>query len=168
MSPQAFSAGIALLEEIYPKSLSESASGVYNDVCGHLSDDVWIAAIKRVCSTSKFFPVPAEILTAASEVIASAHGVLPPDEAWRAVHGVARHWGQGMSVRDKFDSATWQALQAIGGISTVALAEDGAEIGRIERQFREAYRRLFDNMTGQLAGLPLPDADRLLSIGGRR
>src|SRR5688500_18812729 len=109
MTPQAFSAGIALLEEIYPKSLSEGASGVYNDICGHLRDEVWIAAIKRVCGTSKFFPVPAEILTAASEVVAGAHGVLPPDEAWRTVHGIARSWGQGMSVRDKFDSATWQA-----------------------------------------------------------
>lgn len=166
MSPEAFGAGITILEDIYPKSLTEAATGVYNDLCGHLTDQVWIAAIKRVCGTSRFFPVPAEILTAAQDVVAEAHGVLPPDAAWRAVHGVARSWGQGMSVRSRFDAATWQALQAIGGISVVAMAEDGAEIGRIERQFRDAYRREFERTTERLLEAPLPDADRLLAIGG--
>jgi len=168
MSPEAFGAGITILEDIYPKSLSEAAASVYNDVCGHLSDDVWIVAIKRVCGRNTFFPVPAEILAAASDVTAEAHGVLTPDTAWRGVHAVARHWGQGMSVRDRFDNATWQALQAIGGISTVALAEGGHDISRVERQFRDAYRREFERATDQLLASPLPDANRLLAIGGSR
>ena len=169
MSPQAFTAGITILEDIYPKSLSEAASSIYAEVCGHLSDDVWLEAVRRVCGRNRFFPVPAEILAAAQEVAARAHGVQSPDEAWESVLGVAKSWGEGKSIRALLEPSVFDAVQAIGGIRDVAVADDGYELHQIRSQFVTTYTRGFDRITDVAVTLPLETAaDRPMLANGRR
>lgn len=160
MTPGAFQSGMALLHEVFPrKELSEAAGGMYLSVCRDLSDEVWYAAITRVVGTSKFFPVPAELLTAANEIASQAHGVAMPETAWEHVHSVARSWGEGALVKHRFDDLTWQALQAIGGIRSVAIAEDGYEIGQKRKEFIAAYDRRRALTVENIRALRLPNAD---------
>lgn len=170
MTDEAFVTGMAMLGELYPKTLSPMAVNMYRQVCGHMSDSVWEASIGRVVARNTFFPVPAELVAAARDVAAESSGIMAPSDAWSHVHQVARGWCDGALVKHKFDGPTWDALRSIGGIRVVALAEDGAEIARMQRQFITAYTRIFEQAAEIAVTLPLASADTLeaLPAGGVR
>lgn len=138
MTPKAFTDGLTLLGDIYPRELSDAARTLYAQTCGHLADDVWAEAIRRCVATRTFYPVPAEILAAAEAVAIERAGIAAPDDAWRAVQAVARGWYPGQTVRGSLDPLALDALRDIGGIAAVAGAES-IELGRLARQFRAAY-----------------------------
>jgi hypothetical protein len=160
MSDEAFVTGMAVLQEIFPKDLSPATTRIYRETCDRLSDDVWLAAVRRVAGVHRFFPVPAELLAAADAIVANAHGIVNPDAAWEQVTAIARSWSPQTTVRGRLDESIWLALDAVGGIRAVALAESGPEIARLERQFRSAYRRIFERTTEPLTSLRLPTEDR--------
>lgn len=141
MTPKAFADGMTLLGDIWPRDLSDAARAVYSQTCGHLADDVWAAAIRRCAASCRFYPVPAEILSAAADVASERAGIAPAGDAWEAVLAVARRWHPGQTVRGQLGPLAIDAVRAVGGMERIAGAED-AGLARLGRDFRDAYGRL--------------------------
>lgn len=168
MTPQAFSGGMTLLRDMFGREVSDLARGVYADTFRDMDDTVWLAAVRRCAATCRFMPVPAEINAAAVALACEAHGIQTPDDAWAHTLGVGRRWVEGASFRDRFDDATWEAVQAIGGIRVVALAEEGAGIARVERQFRAAYETAYRREAAGAVTRALPEPALTLASGVTR
>ncbi len=96
------------------------------------------------------------LLDHATATVTTTHGIPSPGEAWRRVMDVARSWHEGMRTRDRFTPPVLDALDRIGGIRAVALAEQGVELGRLERHFREAYAPQHRAATDRALAQPLP------------
>lgn len=159
MSPESFAVGMALLRDTWNRELSEPVVDLYVEACGHLSDTVWESACRSAIRSERFFPVPAVLLDHAAATVATAWDILAPGEAWRQVLGVASTWHERARVRDRFTPLVLDALDRIGGIRAVALADDGAELGRLERNFREAYAPRQKHSTHRALSQPLPTPD---------
>lgn len=152
---------MARLAAFFPqREISAETIAAYYEVLGDMDGQVFALAVRECANTCDWFPTVKQ-LREASLVVLERAGVLPPspDAAWQLVMQVARGWYEGQTVRDRFDETTWQALRAIGGIRVVALADSGAEVARMERQFRAAYERPYQQATADVQALTLPRRD---------
>jgi len=150
------------------REIGAETIAAYYDLLSDLDGDVFRLAVRQCAETCDWFPTVKQLREAAIDAACRAQGIKAPDEAWAATLAVARGWGEGMSVRARFDDATWTAVQSIGGIRVVALAEDGAGIARVEKSFRTAYEAVYRREAQTAVTLPLPEPIAMLPNGAAR
>lgn len=159
MTPEAFQQGMKHLTAMWPdRAPSPATMTVYAESLSHLHDSTFLAAVGRCLRECKFFPVPAEILSRADELLTDA-GCLPdaPEVAWSRVRSAIRGYypGQPSGLPDDLLSIVRQ----MGGIHNMALAEGEYEQSRQRKEFIELYteaRRRVVYLTPTALSQPLP------------
>lgn len=162
MSPDAFQQGMKRLSGMWPdRSPSPETAAVYAEALSHLHDTTFLASIGRCLRECKFFPVPAEILSRADELLTDA-GCLPdtPEVAWNRVRSAIRAYypGQSSGLPDNLLAIVRQ----MGGIHNLASAEGEYEQSRQRKEFIELYseaRRRIVYLTPTALSQPLPGAE---------
>lgn len=163
MNRKTFQDGMKLLSATWPdRSPSSQTLAAYWMALSDLSDDVWLQAVGRVLKTSKFFPAPAELRSAATEVLTS-HGMLPdePEPAWAAVLGMARRWSPYQPTVEFEDQAIARTVKELGGIGRIALADD-RELPFLRKDFLAryaVYRQRAIDTSRDVFGRMLPAGD---------
>lgn len=139
---------------------AETVAAYWELLCD-MDADLFATAARACAAMCEWFPTVKQLLDAADAAAARAHGILTPEEAWERVSDVARGWYDGQSVRDLFDATTFNALQHIGGIRSVATA-DAVGVNGKRRDFLLAYQRPYVAQVEAARTLPLPERLRAL------
>lgn len=168
MTGEAFRQGMARLTAMWPdRSPGADTTAVYADALRHLDDTVWMAAVRRCLRECKWFPVPAEILSRADELLTDA-GCLPPspEVAWQRVASAIRAYYPGQPSGLPADILG--IVREIGGLHNLAMAESEYERSRARKEFIElysAFRRRLVYLTPEALSQPLPGAAPALPNG---
>lgn len=158
MTREAWNKAIARLTAAFPqREISTATILAYREHLIGMDGALFAAAVEQCMDTCDWFPTISQLLKASDGIAARAHGILPPEQAWEHVLDVARGWHDGLSVRAMFDEATFAALQRIGGMRTVATADDHGTAAK-RRDFLLSYQRSYEMQIADMRGLPLPDA----------
>ena len=89
------------------REIGAETIAAYYDLLSDLDGDVFRLAVRQCAETCDWFPTVKQLREAAIDAACRAQGIKAPDEAWAATLAVARGWGEGMSVRARFDDASW-------------------------------------------------------------
>jgi hypothetical protein len=131
-----FDKGIALLQTHFNRELSPNAIAIWSEYLNeHLDDEQFTLALKQAIIELDFFPNAkrlVEFATASNEVHAIAD--------WRMIIAAAitsnEQWQQ--EILKPLKERAHLALAAIGGLSSVALAEEW-QLSKLEKQFTTVY-----------------------------
>jgi hypothetical protein len=131
-----FDKGIALLQTHFNRELSPNAIAIWSEYLNeHLDDEQFTLALKQAIIELDFFPNAkrlVEFATASNEVHAIAD--------WRVIIAAAitsnEQWQQ--EILKPLKERAHIALAAIGGLSSVALAEEW-QLSKLEKQFTCLY-----------------------------
>lgn len=171
MNRKAFEDGMKLLAATWPdRAPSTQTMAAYWMALSDLSDDVWMEAVGRILRTARFFPAPAELRTAATEVLTS-HGKLPdePEPAWEAVLKAARTWTPYGPQPSFSDEAISRTVSELGGMGRIAMASD-YEVTFIRKEFLSRYgiyrQRQIDSHPGVFGQLLAGDEESPAITGG--
>ena len=171
MTPDVFKQGMAQMTAMWPdRSPAPTTIAVYAEALSHLHDSTFLAAIGRCLRECRFFPVPAEILSRADELLTDA-GCLPdaPEVAWNRVRSAIRAFYPGKSSGLPDDLLP--IVRQMGGLHNLAMAEGEYEQSRQRKEFIELYseaRRRIVYLTPTALSQPLPGADAPMLANGRR
>lgn len=174
MTREVFNRGMQALADAWPaRGATKGTFEVYWMVLREVHDSVFEAALMGCLRECTFFPVPAEILARAEQVLTDA-GVLPklPEAAWEelmeAVKGPRRYYeendGWGFVYDHGFSSpAIYEACEAVGGLRQIAMTERD-EMPFVRKRFMDHYeprRRRVVTYDTHLLASPLPTARQL-------
>lgn len=168
MTGDAFRQGMARLTAMWPdRSPSADTTAVYADALRHLDDSVFLAAVRRCLAECRFFPVPAEILSRADELLTDA-GCLPPspEVAWQRVASAIRGYYPGKPSGLPDDLLN--IVREMGGLHNLAMTESEYDRARQRKEFLELYaehRRRIVYLTPEALSQPLPSAVPMLANG---
>ena len=156
MTYSEFERTFAALASAFPqREIPTATQLIYWEDLHELDAALFAAAARKARRACDWFPTIKQLLDAADAIAAKEHGILTPDEAWAQVAAVASGWYDGQSVRDLLNFRAFNAVQAIGGIRTIATANDAGVAGK-RRDFLHAYQSAYDMAVTMGRTIPLP------------
>jgi len=144
---------VKVLQSAYPRTeFSRETITVYENMLKDLPAKETSEAVKRLITSSKWLPTIAEIRQEVAELMTA----LPDaEEAWIEVQDYARHgWcPTAPQLAQWSNPVIGKAVEAMGGIATIAQSDQGEWLGR---EFRRVYERLREKQirNAQIQALP--------------
>lgn len=137
--------------EIYGKEPSKEKLQLYEMLLKDLSIGQLERALPRVSQTCKFYPTPADIREATTEVVRQTE-LFAAEKAWESFKRLFGCWHPDIGLSEnapKLDPAGEYAMRIIGGVQRFANSEYTEE-HFIRREFLDAYKR-YKETGGMLA-----------------
>ncbi|WGV29126.1 hypothetical protein [Halotia branconii] len=131
-----FEKGIALLQTHFNRELSPSAVAIWSEYLNqHLDDEQFTLAVKQAIIELDFFPNAKKLVE-----FAKTNNEVQAIADWRIIIAAAKtsndQWQQ--EILKPLTESAHIALAAIGGLQSVALAEEW-QLSKLEKQFTTVY-----------------------------